>query len=241
VATARLAARVEGVKEDAVQIIARLLRRDRELGLVDEALEVPGREGEAVGQVARGEVREVAFGQGLQHEARAAGADLHLARIARHLERDLGTLGQFPHDVVDDVRRHGGRARGRGLRRDGLRHLDVEIRGLESQAPFVGAQEDVRQDRDRVAPLDDAMDVPERPQQRRSLDSNSHGPTRLVGAFAQDTAPGALFKEGRFVGRGGAADWRRLPEKARPHPAASPDAPYSCSMRFRSSTSSLSA
>ena len=85
VATARSAVRaalVDGVEVDAVQIVARLLRRDRELGLVDEALQVAGLEAEAVRQFARREVREVALGQRLQHEARAAGADLHLGRVA---------------------------------------------------------------------------------------------------------------------------------------------------------------
>src|SRR5919112_913803 len=48
-------ARLEGVEIDAVEIIARLLGGDRELRLLDEALEVGGRKGEAMGQVAGGE------------------------------------------------------------------------------------------------------------------------------------------------------------------------------------------
>jgi hypothetical protein len=106
---------VEGVEEDAVEIIARLFRGDRELRLVDEALEVAGREREAVGQIARGEIREIAFGQGLEHEARAPGADLHLAAVACDLERHLRALGELAHDVVDHMGRHGGGARGRDL------------------------------------------------------------------------------------------------------------------------------
>ena len=77
------------------------------------------------------------------------------------------------------VGRHGGGARRRvDVGRDRLRHLDVEVGRLQPQAAVLGAQQDVRQDGDRVAALDDAMHVPERPQQGRPFDCHSHGPTR---------------------------------------------------------------
>ena len=62
------------VQVDAVEIIARLLGRDRKLRAVDQALDVGGGQRERMRHVAGGEIREIAFGEGLERKARAAGA-----------------------------------------------------------------------------------------------------------------------------------------------------------------------
>ena len=96
------------VQIDAVEIIARLFGRDRELGLVDQPLEVGGRQRERMAHLAGGEIGEIAFRQGLQGEARAPGADREHGAVAGAFDHDLRALGQLAHDVVEHVRRHGG-------------------------------------------------------------------------------------------------------------------------------------
>jgi hypothetical protein len=167
---------LDGVEVDTVEVIPRLLGRDRELGLVDEAAQIRWRQRELERHLARGEVGEIALGQRLQHEAGAAGTDLHLAGIAGGLERDLRAFGELTDDVVDDVRRYGRGAALGGVGIDRLRNLDVEVGRLEAQTRAVAAQQHVREDRDGVAALDDAMHMAERPQQRRSFDRDLHGP-----------------------------------------------------------------
>ena len=102
-----------GVQIDAVEVVARLLGRDRELGLVDQPLEVGGGEREAVRHLAGGEIGKIALRQGLQREARAPGADRQHGAVAGGLEHDLRALRQLAHDLVEHVRRHRGRAAGR--------------------------------------------------------------------------------------------------------------------------------
>jgi hypothetical protein len=111
--------------------------------------------------VAGGKIGEIALGQGLQREARAAGADRQHRAVAVALQHDLGAVGQFAHDVVEHVRRHGGRAAGSGFGRQRLRHLEIEVGGLQRQFGVFGAHQHVAEDRDGVAALDHAMHVAE--------------------------------------------------------------------------------
>ena len=57
-----------GVQVDTVQIVARLLGRDRKARLLDQALEVGRRDFERMAHLAGGEIREVVRGDGLQCE-----------------------------------------------------------------------------------------------------------------------------------------------------------------------------
>jgi hypothetical protein len=171
-----------GVQVDAIEVVARLLGRDRELGLVDQALELGGAELELVSHVAGGEIGEVALRQRLQREARAAGADRQHGAVAGGLQHDLRAFGQLAHDLVEHVRRHGGGPARRHLGGDGLGHFEIEIGGLEGQLRFVGLDQHIGQNRDRVAPLDHAMDVAQRLQQSRAFDSDLHaGPRSILG------------------------------------------------------------
>ena len=71
-----------GMEVDAIEVIARLFGRDRELGLVDQPLEVFGGKRELVRHVADGKIGKVALRQSLQREARASGADRQRGAIA---------------------------------------------------------------------------------------------------------------------------------------------------------------
>ncbi len=70
------------VEIDAVQIVARLLGRDRELRVGDQPLQLDRGQFELVPELAGGEIGEVGGGQALQEEARAAGTQHQLPGIA---------------------------------------------------------------------------------------------------------------------------------------------------------------
>ena len=69
---------------------------------------------------------------------------------------------------------HGGGAGLADFGGDRLGHLEVEVGGLQRQLAAVGAQQHVRQDRDRVPPLDHAVNVAEGAEEVRSLDGRAH-------------------------------------------------------------------
>ena len=81
--------------------------------------------------LAGGKIGEIVLGQGLQREARAAGADRQYRAVTIALQHDLRAFGQLAHDVVKHVRRHRRRAGGRGFCRKRLRHLQIEVGGLQ--------------------------------------------------------------------------------------------------------------
>ncbi|MFK4607304.1 hypothetical protein ABIF57_006756 [Bradyrhizobium diazoefficiens] len=169
-----------GVQIDAVEIIARLLGRDRELGAVDQPLDVLGGERERMRHVAGGQIREVILRQRLEREARAAGADRQHGAVAVGLEHDLGAVRQLAHDVVEHVRRHGGGAGSRGFRGQGFRHLEVEVGRLQRQFRVLGPDQHIAEDRNRIAALDHAVDMAQRFQELRAFDRNLHCTTRPI-------------------------------------------------------------
>ena len=169
-----------GVEIDAVEIVARLLGRDRELGLVDQAFEIGCRELERVRHLARREIGEIALRQRLQGKAGAAGADRQHGPVAGGLEHDLRALGELAHDLIEHVRRHRGRAAWAHLRRDGLRNLEIEVGRLEGELRFVRLDQHIRQNWDGVAALDHAVDMAERLQQRCAFDGDLHLSVRLL-------------------------------------------------------------
>jgi hypothetical protein len=59
--------------------------------------------------------------------------------------------------------------------------LHVQVGGRERQGVAIGRQQDVRQDRDGVAALDDALHVTQRLQQRRPLDGKLHISVQVQG------------------------------------------------------------
>ena len=164
-----------GMEIDAVQVVARLLGGDGEAGAVDDALEVGRRELEAVRQVALGHGREVGRRQALQGEARAAGANGQAVAVGGALELDLGAVGQLAHDLVERMRRRRRRSGLGGRRLDLLGDGEVHVGGGEAQPPLLRRDQDIGQDGDRVAPLDDALHMGQRLQEGCPFDRQFHG------------------------------------------------------------------
>jgi hypothetical protein len=144
---------------DAVEIVAGLLGRDRKLRAIDQPLHIGGGERKRMRHVAGSQIGEIVFGQGLQREARTAGANRQHRAIAIAFQHNLRAFGQFAHDVVKHMRWHRGRAGGSGFRRQRLRYLKIEVGGLERQPGIFGADQNVTENRNRVAALDHTMDV----------------------------------------------------------------------------------
>ncbi|KAF0120219.1 MAG: hypothetical protein FD148_3590 [Methylocystaceae bacterium] len=165
---------VERVEIDAVEVIARLFGRDGELRLFDETLQIRRGQRELVAEVAGGDVGKVTLRQTRQIEPRTPRTQRQLSGVARRLQRDLRALRQFAHDVIERMRRQRGRAGLGDLRRGLLGNLQIEIGGLERQRAVLGGQQHVRQDRNGRASLHHAVNMAERPQQRRSLNRDLH-------------------------------------------------------------------
>ncbi|MNT39210.1 hypothetical protein D3C72_1754380 [compost metagenome] len=128
---------------------------------------------------AGGQVGEIRLRKALQRELRAAGGNGHRGAVRVGRQKHLGTVRQLAHDFIKQVRRHGGGARllhhGRGRFGD----FQIEVGRLHVQIGAGCAQEDVGQDRDRVATLDNPVDVVQRFQKVRPLKSNTHGRYRF--------------------------------------------------------------
>ena len=119
---------------DAVEIEPRLFGRDGEAGLVDQPLQIVGRQAEAMGQGARRHLREILFRQAGQLEAHRAGGDRQPPAFAgEQFGLHLRAVGQLAHDVVEHMRGRRGRAVAQHVGRDGFDDLDVQIGGGELQ------------------------------------------------------------------------------------------------------------
>ena len=163
-----------GVQVDAVEVVARLLRRDREPRLVDEPLEVACVDLELMSEIARGKIGEVLRRQRLQGEPGLTRGDRQALLVGLAPDLDLRTVGELAHDVVQDVGGHGHGARRRHVRADLLHDLALEVGRLELQALGRRAHQDVGQNRNGRAPLDDARDMAKRSQQLTPFDHQPH-------------------------------------------------------------------
>ena len=130
--------------------------------------------------VAGGKIGKVALRQGLQREAGTAGADRQHRAVAVALQHDLCAVGQFAHDVVEHMCRHGGGAAGSGFRGERLRHLEIEVGRLQRQFGVFGADQHIAEDRDGVAAFDHAVDMAQRFQELRALDGDLHSNIRPI-------------------------------------------------------------
>ncbi len=87
---------------------------------------------------------------------------------------NLRAIGQFTHDIVQEVCRH---SAGALLRHIGLHLFDnlaLEIRSLELQTRAGRGEHHVRQDRNSRAPLDHARDVRQGFQELTTFDNKLH-------------------------------------------------------------------
>ena len=169
---ARLA-HIERVHINAVEVIARLFVRDGELGALDQLAQRCRRQRETVREAARFQVGEAVGREAREVETRAAGTDLHLLG-AIGFEPYFAAVGELAHDFVERMRGHSGRACRLHHRRHRLGHFDVEIGGAQVDLAVRGLEQHVGEDRVGVAPLNDAMHMPQRLQQRVALQCDLH-------------------------------------------------------------------
>src|ERR1700691_6460036 len=85
----RRAADIDRMKENAVEIVARLLCGNRELRVVDQALEFDGRQQEAMRELARGQVGKIRGGQALQKKPRTTRPQKQLPALTRDFQAEL--------------------------------------------------------------------------------------------------------------------------------------------------------
>jgi hypothetical protein len=167
------------MEEDAVEVVAGLLGRDREAGAIDQLLELGRGQGEAVLETLVAHGRELVGRQAGQIErgAPAAQGDLAAARAA--LDAHARALGQLAHDIVQRVRRRSGRARLRDLGLGRLDHREIEIGRGQAKRAVPRLEPDVRQDRNGGPALDHALDVAKRLQECSSFDGKLHAPCQI--------------------------------------------------------------
>jgi hypothetical protein len=171
-----------GVQVEAAEVVAGLLGRHGEAGAVDQADQVAGVDGDAAGQTLGAHLREVAGRQHRQVELRAARLDSQPRIVAGEAQGDVGALGQLADDLVEGVGRGGDLALALDPGRRLVGDLHVEIGGRERHGLSVGREQHVGQDGDGVAPLDHALHMPERLQQRRPLDRQLHSSVQVPAA-----------------------------------------------------------
>ena len=82
--------------------------------------------------------------------------------------------GSLAHDVVEHVRGRGRRAVAQHVGGSSFDDLDVEIGGGQLQLPLGRLDHHIGEDRDRVAPFDDALDMAERLQKGAAFDVDFH-------------------------------------------------------------------
>ena len=130
--------------------------------VVDQPAQLDRRQFELMREISGRQIREVGGRQALQVEARAPRAHQQLPRFGDDLQAHLRALGELAHDVVEDM---GGDRGGAGDRHVGggdFGRLQVEVGRLQFELAVLGLDQHIGEDRDRVAPLDDAVNVAER-------------------------------------------------------------------------------
>src|SRR4051795_10628589 len=109
------------MKENAVQVVPSLFRRDGKPGLLDQTFERAGGEREPVCRFSCREIGEILRRQGLKSEPGPARYDHTPALVGALIELELGTVRKLPHDVVKHM---GGNGRGALLGDFGRNLLD---------------------------------------------------------------------------------------------------------------------
>src|SRR5437879_6532608 len=150
----RLAIRLE---EQPVQVVANILLRHREMCLVDEPPEFPLLETQRLLRADLLDDGEFGRGQTREREAAAAGAQRHA--LALRAQRDAGLLGQRTENIEQLAPGYGDVAplRHAHLARGNQFHLEVGSR--HTQTIFTRRQQDIREYRHRLPPLDHANDT----------------------------------------------------------------------------------
>ncbi len=161
----RLQRSVVDDEQHAVEVVADVLLRHRELGRLDEAAQVALRQRQLLHLVLPdADPRIVGRGERLQVEARAAGAHRHLVVAGVDVQRRI--VRQRPQQVLQLARRHGHRlgllAREFGVRGD----LHFEVGGGHVEAAVAVLEQHIGENWQRMSAFDDARHGLQRFQQR---------------------------------------------------------------------------
>ena len=161
-------------QQQAVEVVAHVLRGHRELRLRQEVTELALGDGDRfeVG-FDRRHAREVFRRQGLQREPALAGA--HQQALVFEVERDFGAVRQRAQDVLQLARPHRHRAVAVALGAVGRRgDLDFDVGRQQGQLFALFLEQDVGEDRQRMPFLDDARNRLQRRQQRITVGFNKN-------------------------------------------------------------------
>src|SRR5581483_5113954 len=132
------------------------------------------RQGGRRGATVLGRRRKLARRQRLHPRLEAVGRDRHALAALVFLDANF-RLRQRADNLEELLGREREDAR-RGDRRFALRpHADVEIRGEQRRLVVAGVDQDVREDRNRVLPFDDALEQGELFQKIVLADDEFHG------------------------------------------------------------------
>ena len=107
---------------------------------------------------------------------RPPGGDVQPPRGAVVAELDHGAVGQLAGDLVQGDRGDGGGAGALDHGIGAVQHLDVEVGGAEADLVALGLDQQVGEDRNGVAALDDGLRLADRLEQRRAFDADLHVP-----------------------------------------------------------------
>ena len=120
----------------------------------------------------------------------------HRAASVIYLDFDLGTFWQFANDVVKGVRRGGRAAASLDLRRYPFDDLEIHVSSAKCKRPAprlaIGAEQHIRENRDRVAPFDHALHVAQGLQKSGPFDREFHACGLVDGANDAGRAEPAL-------------------------------------------------
>ncbi len=159
-------------QQHPIQVITDVLLRHREVGLVQKPLQI------GLGKLQRlllrqfVDHREVGGGEGGENEAAAAAADGDFVAILRDRERDA--LRQGAADVQELPARHRDLPVSAGFDFSRCHELDLKVRCRDRKLSLFCRQEQVRENRHRLAPLDDADDGLKCSQQRFAFSTEFH-------------------------------------------------------------------
>ena len=147
---------------NAVQIIARFFDRNGKPRFVNQAPQIAAGQGKGDRHFVLRHSRKILARQRLQGKTGAPGGQIQPPTGFIHRQFDLRPVGQFAHNIVKHMRRCGYRAGLGHFRLNPFTHLDFQIGRGEAKHAIIRLQQHIRQNRDGIAPFDNALHMIER-------------------------------------------------------------------------------
>ena len=165
----------DGMQINAVEVISRFFGRNGKTRLLEQALQLAAFHREPTGHLGLAHVRKVIGGQNRKLETCASGGDFQPAFAAFPFDLDLRPFRELSDDVMERMRRDRHSASGLDLRRDAFNGLHVEISRFQRKATAaIGANQDIRENRDGITAFDNPRDMPESTEQRIPVNNKAH-------------------------------------------------------------------